>query len=1286
MLPCAPPKGAKVRSLSPHPSFPCLILLVIFSLFSSNAGATPSENLGIDILPAPGPVVVDGKFNDWDLSGSIFASANVETQRDDYAVWLAGMYDAKYLYVLARYKDKTPLNNPGLTFGSYGWNGDCLQFRIITHPATSDQLTSNFTAWKGSDGADVVDIDYAGGPAHINNAKQNGAEQAFQVDADKGGYVQEIAIPWSLITKDGKPLNPGDQFRLTFEPNFTVGTNGRWSVKDVFQPNMSLDRVFTFMNSPEWGTATLTRKGHLPQRPVRIAGGRTFPVKMEDGVPVVDWTGLIQQKKSAGFKTITFNAPSDGYVSLNVFNSTGHPVCQLINGSFFTKGAHAVLWDGLATANFDHPGTPVPSGQYTYRAIFNKGLALKLRGWADNSGKAPWDNGPTTNWGGDHGVPSDCTNDDSRMYLGWSEAESGKAVVATDFSGNVLWRNPSGPLVEADLLAAAANALYVSNAGPVLYRLDPKTGAFTSWSSNSSATINPLTVWDGAKPAHVDGLAAADGKVYFSFRKENVIVEADGASGGYINHYAVPSPGMIKTGPDNSLYIVSGGDLVVKLNPADGSVKTIASGLTNATGVALDAAGNIYVGVRDPDNQVKVFDKTGSPLKTIGIAGGRPIGAPWNPNGLRYAAGMTVDPSGNLWVAESNDLPKRISVWNTETAKFVQEFFGATHYGAIGGSIDPRDPDIMVGSGCEWRIDPKTGHAAVDYVFPQKTDEKYSDNGIGESEFAIGSNGRLYVAISPAWAYEHKSAIYIYERLGDANYKLRATISDDGDAKTTTVWSDENGDGAEQPSEVTTVNEAIRFTGWYMGMSESLGFYGNGVFAKPTGFTSCGAPKYDLANAERLNGVNPDRRGMPSSDNKQVLVEDGDDGDTYSTFDCYDLATKEKLWSYPDNFVNVHGSHNAPPSEAGKIFGSYGSVGSALLPAPIGNVWVIPTNVGEWHILTQDGFYLARLFQPDPLQVTWPDPAVPGADLTNSPPGGGGEDFGGGITLGSDGKFYVEAGHTAYWNLELTGLNDVRELTSGKISMSSSDVRQAASFHDDETQIAQGQRTLAITPGTPQLSGNFDGDFQGHAAVSYEKGDDTLTRSAASYDDQNLYLAWNVRDNTPWINGAGDPASMYIGGDTVDFQIGTNASADPNRTDAAAGDLRLSIGSIGGKNIAELYRKVSTMKQPAVFHSGVIPNYTMDYVATLSDARIVVSKGSDGYTVEAAVPLTDLGLHPADGLKLRGDFGVTFGDPSGQRTRLRSYWSNQHAGIVDDAVFELMMQPQYWGELTFRAN
>jgi hypothetical protein len=66
------------------------------------------------------------------------------------------------------------------------------------------------------------------------------------------------------------------------------------------------------------------------------------------------------------------------------------------------------------------------------------------------------------------------------------------------------------------------------------------------------------------------------------------------------------------------------------------------------------------------------------------------------------------------------------------------------------------------------------------------------------------------------------------------------------------------------------------------------------------------------------------------------------------------------------------------------------------------------------------------------------------------------------------------------------------------------------------------------------------------------------------------------------------------------------------------------------------------------------------------------------------VPLAALGLKPTPGLMLRGDLGATHADPSGVRTKLRSYWANQQTGLVDDVVFELQLTPKNWGEISFK--
>ncbi len=91
----------------------------------------------------------------------------------------------------------------------------------------------------------------------------------------------------------------------------------------------------------------------------------------------------------------------------------------------------------------------------------------------------------------------------------------------------------------------------------------------------------------------------------------------------------------------------------------------------------------------------------------------------------------------------------------------------------------------------------------------------------------------------------------------------------------------------------------------------------------------------------------------------------------------------------------------------------------------------------------------------------------------------------------------------------------------------------------------------------------------------------------------------------------------------------------------------------------------------------------MDWVDVLAEAGVKVKVNRDGYVVEAAVPLAAIGLTIKPGLTLRGDVGVTHGDPAGVRTKLRTYWANQQTGLVDDVVFELQPAPQNWGEIVF---
>jgi DNA-binding beta-propeller fold protein YncE len=1271
---------------------------------ASSLGATETENIGLRILPAPGPVVVDGASGDWDLSGGIFCCGDVENQRSQFGTWFHAMYDAENLYLLARFVDPTPLNNPGQVEGDYGFAGDCLQFRLIVGAGaggSADQgRGSHWTCWRGRDGKHVMDVAYGvkfDKPGSMKDAQAKGAKQAFTVWADKQGYNQELAIPWSLIGPEGwKPAAGGD-IRLTIEPNFTVGSGGRLTNKDIFAADMTIDRVFTFMSFPSWGTAHFEAKGAVAPSALRLSDRREFTVRMERGEPVIDWTGLIVQKEMPGHKAIAFDMPFDGYCSLNLFAADGSVARQLLNTAFFTKGTHEVKWDGLTTYNWRTPGDPVPPGTYTWQALVHPGLDLKLVGWADNSGAAPWD-GPSgkDNWGGDEGLPTSAAVLGDKVLLGWSGAEAGKAMVCCDLAGAVQWKHSRQGM--SGCLQVAADGHYVygvtwaAENRSYAYRLDIASGSYAPWKSTGTPDLmlQALLTNEQKKtiPDRIDAIAAHDGKLYLASTTGNAVLVCDGESGALIRIIPVPAPVALAAGADGRLLVSSNHHGIQTLDPATGTCAPFAQA-KKVWGLAVDGDGSVYAAVRGELQQVLVFDRTGTSRSAIGRAGGRaPLGK-WDQGGLRNPHGIAVDRTGQLWVTEEDNSPKRISVWDAHGGAFKQEFFGPSSYGALGGIVCPSDPRIVIGQGCEWRIDAVSGKSSCLAVIHTE--------GMENSRFGTVTDKQgkehLYLAVAAHWAFDN-GPVWIYERLGEADWKLRSMLSycdaagkDLGrsgggtkwDATTRTVlWADANGDGKRDDNEVTSVPGVMKFSGWYMGVTPDLSLYAEDRQFRVSGLTACGAPTWDLAKGTRMPAA-----GLGSADGRLVLAG-GDYGASNSRMRCFDIASGRQLWWYPDNFVGVHGSHNAPPPEVGLIRGSFNACASVRLPEPIGNLWVIPTNVGEWHLVTERGFYLSRLFQSDQVKVRFPDKAVPGVGLNDVPCGMGGEDFGGSACVAKDGKLYLQAGKTGFWDVVVENLDKVQLIQGGSIVIAEADLVLAQKVREQVLQSNTGIQRLALKKAAPAFTGNLDRDFAGHKAITYEKGAGTRVRSAAAWDDAYLYLAWEVQDKTPWVNGARSPDALYWGGDTVDFQLACDPSAPAGREKAVKGDLRISIGNFNGKDTAVIFRPVADDKSHrTLFSSGVVKEYWMDCVQVLDQTRITVAKRGDGYTVEAAIRLGDLGLMPKAGLGLKGDFGATFGNQAGDRTRIRSFWSNQHTGLVDDVVFEAMLEPKHWGELTF---
>lgn len=254
----------------------------------------------------------------------------------------------------------------------------------------------------------------------------------------------------------------------------------------------------------------------------------------------------------------------------------------------------------------------------------------------------------------------------------------------------------------------------------------------------------------------------------------------------------------------------------------------------------------------------------------------------------------------------------------------------------------------MVGEACEWRLDPRTGKSACLGAF----DTNYHNF----ATFREGTNGKLYLVTTRS--NYGTGSMELWERLGDARYAMRAGLSNDvpkanKDVGKTQLWLDLNGDGKEQPEEIQQRDGALYFAGsnsWSLNIGPDLTIYALDWKDKKLkamsmeGFTESGAPRYDLAKLRPMPeamSAGYERNyscALPSADNKRILVNLAvKDHPARFLWHGFDLASGKLLWTYPNPYFQVHGSHQAPAPEPGLFRGAYGPVGAVTLPGALGS-------------------------------------------------------------------------------------------------------------------------------------------------------------------------------------------------------------------------------------------------------------------------------------------------------------------------------------------------------------
>ena len=1237
------------------------------------SGATASgrgRHKKLYAVPVPGKVTIDAKLDDWDLSGQILSYVVPETQ-DMQSARTAMMYDAEALYVSGMVRDTSPMMNrhDPKTDPQKAWDADVCQLFFSLDPDMGHPIAftkfrqgqndvfpvGTMYLWHFTDRKEPCLAMYRG--MRFNKALRPdlgeiGAipaehfQGAFRKMDDGGGYVFEYRIPWKTLPLTRAP-KPDDILAMSMtvfwsRPDGLKTAGGAaWAYDVMSGPG------FSFQNSACWGKLIFRPTGNVPQELV------TEGLPPEKPLPL----------------TFTYDLPRDSEVTVQLMDGDNQVVRLLVAQQPRRAGRNTELWDGL-----DGSGDPLPARAYAWKGIYHDPIAAKYRFSVHNSGRPPY---PTDNnrggWGGDHGSPSTVCAIDGGMVLAWEICEYGWGIIRTDLAGRKRW----GSKHSAAHLATDGKRLFIAggsgfNTGAGVRMLDLRDSRPVSLANGKPAFMAP----EGGefKADAVTGLAYHDGRLYVAYAARDLIAVYDANTGELLESWAVPEPRRMAVRPDGSLAVISQGKVVGV--PAGKVAPLVGEHMDEPEAVAAAPDGTIYVANRGARQNVSVFDKAGKFLGSVGKQGGRPAIGRYDPSGMYMAGGIDLDETGRLWVAETTDGPKRISVWDTQTGKNVNEFFGSSSYFAY-GFIDPDKPDEIYAHHVLWKIDWDNYTAAPFTTIWRKTAPNMapppSPSGyLGNVRIITADNGRQYICGRTRHVslllrrdgdlFRPFAGIALVRRTVGGTYRgsgfplFEAPAYKDGYY----FWQDANDDQTLQADEVMLLPKTTyRPTFTWLGKDLSVRL-GTSHVLRPQKVTASGQPVYDMAKLQetpltgnRLAGgyicLDPDgavytfgtRRG-PS------LIKWSPQG--------------KMLWNYPD-IIRWHNALNLPIVRAGRLWGMTGLMGVG------GEYFANMSYFGVCHVFRRDGTYVAALLKDRRLGGL-------GSDI-GQPEGQGGQ-F---VMLktkpdGPDRYFMVHGGQDSrVW--EVLGLNTVQSLPGGTYEHTDALVAKAAEALEQYNAAIAASRRMVIARGRKALDTS---EPVGKAVDS-----DRSFKARAAYDKDNLYVRFDVTSPHGLVNAQVEPKLVFKGGNCLDIQLGADPEADAKRTKPAPGDVRILVTQQKGKPFTVVYRpKVKGFKgEPFVFTSptGQEP---FDSIEVVDSVGLRYRKGNTGFTATVSIPLDLLGWHPGPGSTVRMDVGYIFGNEQGTSTAARAYARNSSfaAGVTNDIPNESRLTPDHWGTAT----
>ncbi|MBI2192568.1 MAG: hypothetical protein HYU36_11350 [Planctomycetes bacterium] len=808
-----------------------------------------------------------------------------------------------------------------------------------------------------------------------------------------------------------------------------------------------------------------------------------------------------------------------------------------------------------------------------------------------------------------------------------------------------------------------------------LWKEEDRAGCVGVRRDRGGETLDPARcrVYGVAALQHLGGGAAADPLT--TDRLEVYDIE----SRKIVQEIPMDRPGNLAFSPDGVLWAASSGK-IVRVDLDAGSPTPLAIDVRQPGDFAFDSSGNLFLFDGAPDQRlIKVYHPSGTLIRNIGTPGGRAVGA-HDPTRFGSVCDVTLDAQNQLWVVENDWFPKRITLWTAE-GKLRAEFFGNTGYGG-GGCLNPYDKSSLFYGPLEFALDWNTGDTRLKNI-----------TWMGNSpagEVPIRLRDRLYFVTRPLFLSQAVGVVYLYQKdrlqrvaaVGRAgNFEPLRTSSILEKLGRTPLgnaafaWSDRNGDENPQPGEVEFF-ESGRRDGAVSRFEDSLSIDSGAYRYEVKEILVSGVPIYERIKKSFSDGA------MKLSNGRFFVI-----GNEHQMAELD--AGGNPIWTHPTEGWGVHALYSARPWFSGQTVAQFGIVGHETAAAgDLGEFLVTHGNSGVWHIWTADGLLAGRIFRDmrGPGARPWSMAEhARGMDLSDVTAGQ--EHFNGYFCrTREDNRYYVVAGHNHASVVEVEGLDQFRRL-GDELKVSAQDVQSAIEW-DRKKQARKIYETAKLIECRPvRNSITLDGsgsewDFESARLAGRD------VSLALAYDNDALYLCFEVSGCGPLRNAGNDWRRLFKTGAAVDLQIGVDPGAPAARTDPAPGDVRLLMTLMGDRPTAVLYQPVYPRAKPEDSWEArtLVFQAKFDRVVLTPEVRLAARGHEHGYTLEAAIPLGVLGLTPRPDLTLKMDWGILVSGPDGTEVLQRLYWSNPQTSIVSDEAAEATLHPELWGTVKFRGR